>query len=283
MKSFSICLLVATTLFLNAPYLYASQLNISGFAQCLRADAPSIDTTYTQATYSFSDGDFILPYLAFYPAQWPTLVSPFRNAALKRWSGNFEQEEQALSQDLFSLETSLTPGGFFEAALNACDTHTGESQGEPKDVFCAALISQNVLRTLGRYPNAIDSKQGVDLNPDWFKNNQSAWLKIIPTLQSQMISLQQDGQGDRLGEWYHFFGILTFSAHELTLHGELESAAVGAKLNDLLHKFLTGEPEDPIKAQIDQDSVQVARAYLLGTETAPQSSCDIQAAYVSAQ
>jgi hypothetical protein len=145
-------------------------------------------------------------------------------------------------------------------------------------VFCSALTVQNVLRTFGRYGQSVVGN--VDENPNWFKNDRDRWLAFVPVLQASMISLHVDGGGDRFGEWYHVFGILAYAINEMALgHSEVSVTEI-VELNSLLDKNLTGNNEDPVKAQIDQDAVAMSWDFLDGVAGA-QVDCSTAAAYVS--
>ena len=95
-----------------------------------------------------------------------------------------------------------------------------------------------------------------------------------------MISLRRDEGGDRWGEWYHFFGIFAYAMHERVAHGKTDGADFVARMNKLLNPLLVGEPEEPAKAQLDRDSIEVARAYLKGV-TDDGASCADRSRYVA--
>jgi hypothetical protein len=251
------------------------QLNVRGFADCLKEKQSSVDLDFTRATYSPGDFDWMLPYLAFYPAHWPFLIEGERDRALKRWSGDFSGQEASLATalaDLADRGTAVYPGDAFGIALGFC-------RQDPADLFCASLVLHNVLRTFGRHDQAVDGNE--DLNPAWFQSEHADWARRLPRIQARLIPLRTDGGGDRWGEWYHFFGIFTYAIHEMAAHGELTSADLAARMNDLLNPLLVGSEEDPAKAQVDQDSVEVARRYLNATRAPIRPSCDSVSAYVS--
>ena len=57
-------------------------------------------------------------------------------------------KQEKLAETLRSManqEAQLYPQELFQAALKNCDA----------DLFCTALTTQNVLRTMGRHPQAI--------------------------------------------------------------------------------------------------------------------------------
>ena len=246
------------------------QLNIVGFAHCLAEKAPSVDLAGVKAKYRPDHFDFLLPYLAFYPSKWPALIKNFRAQALRRWSGDLGAAEEKVAYELFDASTTaLTPNRLYESALKACGS---------ADALCALLLSHNVLRTFGRHDQAIDGNQ--DLNPEWFKRAPADWIERSKRIAGSLISLRVDGKGDRWGEWYHSFGILTYAVHEAASSGSVDNADFVAQMNQLLNPLLAGGQEEPEKARIDRDAVEVAKAYLKGLHQA-QGSCSERRAYVA--
>jgi len=131
---------------------------------------------------------------------------------------------------------------------------------------------------LGRHEQAIahDPLTGetTDYNPDWFKNDASKWLKVLPAIQDAMISLRTDQGGDRFGEWYHFFGILAFGTRDLALGKDESSLDFTVRMNQVLNPLIAGETENPLKARFDRDSAEVVWDYLQGQEF-PQVNADL--------
>jgi hypothetical protein len=152
-------------------------------------------------------------------------------------------------------------------------------------VFCAALISHNVLRTLGRHAQATyqDPRTGEthDLNPAWFRSDQPLWEAQLPALQSLLVNIRPDRGGDGWGEWYHFFGILAYTVHELSLNQGLSHVDLVVKLNELLNPLLAGGPESPEKSRLDRDSVLVDWSFLRCEGLAQAGSCDERVSYVA--
>jgi hypothetical protein len=260
MKLWPFAFLLAVTL------ASASELNVQGFATCL--GSPAINLPALESRYHFNDLDFLIFYLAAYPGEkLPHVPSFVQTQAQARWGTSFESRDGELAQIFFQTPPH-TPQDAFRTALSICSG----------DVFCAALTIQNVLRTFGRYGQSVVN--GLDNNPDWFKNNREQWIEYIPSLQAAMISLRANEEGDRLGDWYHVFGILAYAVNEVALGHSESSVAKIVELNNLFDKNLTGNNEDPAKAQIDQDAVAMSWDFLSGGVSA-QVDCATAAAYVS--
>jgi hypothetical protein len=260
---------------LAAPSVRASaDLNVQAFAHCLALVSPSVDLPAIQSRYHFNDFDLLVFYLAAYPGEKiPGLPVSVQNQANQNWEVRFESQDGKLAQALV-ISPPRTPEDAFKAATSICSG----------DVFCAALTTQNVLRTFGRYQNSIvtNSKTGAvaDYNPAWFKNNREQWVQRIPELQASMISLRTDGAGDRYGEWYHVFGVLAYAIDEMSQGHEENSVEKIVKLNDLFDRELTGNAEDPVKAQIDEDSVVMSWEFL-GGKAQSGENCSSVSAYVN--
>jgi hypothetical protein len=251
---------------LVATVVSASDLNIQGFATCL--GKPSISLPALESQYDFNDLDLLIFYLAAYPGEKLPHVPTFvQTQAEARWGAQFESRGDQLAQ-AFLRTPPHTPQDAFRAALSVCSA----------DVFCAALTIQNVLRTFGRYGQSVVGN--VDDNPEWFKNNRDQWIAFVPVIQTSMISLRTDGGGDRFGEWYHVFGILAYAIDEMALGHSESSVTKIVELNNRLDKNLTGNNEDPVKAQIDQDAVAMSWDFLNG-KAGTQVDCASTAAYVN--
>lgn len=232
------------------------QLNIDGFAGCLTQEFQRIDFTSTIIENKLHPADLLLPYLAVYSGKRPPLIGPI---AQSRWSEDYAHAEEALAKRIYqasSRSEAILPNLIYREALQSCSK---------EDAFCAALIAHNVLRTLGRSETAIRvnpiTKEISDLNPQWFKKDRAQWLARAQEIQKNMISLHRDGSRDKWGDNYHFFGLLTFSIHERALYKNVSSAWLVARMNQVLNPVLAGGPEDPGKARIDRDSIEVASRY----------------------
>ena len=205
--------------------------------------------------------DTLLPYLAFYPGQrFPLVNDLVQKKGFELWATRYDGQSALLANSLASLTgTQIVPAQVFDLALKAC----GED-----DIFCAAISAHNVLRTLGRYPQAISRNKITgeihDYNPDWFKAHRDYWLGEIPLIQKALIPLRRDLNDDHFGEWYHFFGIFTYALAGQTANGNLNSANQIVSLNRYATLILTGKEESPEKAQVDQDSVEVSKLYIAG-------------------
>ena len=251
----------------------APELNVSSFASCLSQVEPIFSAAMTREKYSIdqSSMETLLPYLAFYPGQrFPIANGLVQKKGFELWGSRFDAESAVLAVSLASLAgTQIVPSQVFSLALKACGG---------TDVFCAAISAHNVLRTLGRYPQAVAKDH--DYNPDWFKDRRDYWLGEIPLIRTSLISLRRDANDDHFGEWYHFFGIFTYALAGQTANGNLNNANQIVKLNQTATFILTGKAESPEKAQVDQDSVDVSKFYINGTSpVAPD--CSEPAAYVA--
>ena len=265
----------------DIPWLPA-QLNESGFAYCLKASVPAIALTDLADAYHLESNDRLLPYLSFYPGrEYPGASAKSQRIAFQRWSVAYDREGEALARRLIEMSATgpLRPAEVFKESLTLC-----ASRREP--VYCAALVTHNALRTLGRHGSSeiTDPRTGRinDYNPQWFQRYRSEWLAALPVVQHSLIPLRLDQGGDRWGEWYHFFGIFTYSLHEMALAGNLRRVEMVVKLNTLLSPLLVGEPEDPVKAQLDRDAIKVARHFFAGGPLPlPLPDCRGSSAYVA--
>ena len=163
------------------------QLNIDGFSECLSSAHPAGPLPALgelAAKYEFNSSDGLLIYLAIYPGKYvPFYSEALQKPGLKRWSGDWESREESLAETLLSLagRGTIYPQDLFRSAVPLCDG----------DLFCTALTTQNVLRTMGRHPQAIyhDRLTGEDedRNPAWFKDKKEKWLLDLPKIQSALI------------------------------------------------------------------------------------------------
>lgn len=255
------------------------QLNISGFAQCLAEKQQVIALTKIKKRHKLNSLDLLLPYLAVYAGKrLPGFDELLQTPAQNRWSGAFEEQEEILAfrllESAMQLEPSpITPSSVFGMALNVCGKYDG---------FCAALISHNVLRTLGRHETAFYkspiTSEVFNYNPLWFQGNTTFWLENAPRIQKQLFSLRRDRGGDGWGSWYHFFGLLTFSIHEMAIYGWTGSADFVAMMNQLLNPILAGGKENPHQAKVDKESVQVTKTFfkqLASESLPPEIDCSV--------
>ena len=250
------------------------QLNTTAFAHCLAQEERQFNLNAIAVAHELGSGDLLLPYLAVYSGRrWKGTVGRLQALAHARWSTAWEARERQFAERLAGVQSSgaLTPVAVFRAALGVC---------EPHDIFCAALVAHNVFRTLGRHQFAI--VRGRDLNPEWFKSKSDFWLSQIPLIESALVPLRAGAGGERFGEWYHFFGILTFAIRERALHKGFSKVWLATVMGRVLNPILAGGHESPEKVQLDRDSVNVARIYL-GRSAADGESlaCDAAGTYVA--
>ena len=278
---FAACAVLPSLLNSCPAFAATSQLNIEGFASCLAQEEPVFSVPVTKKKYKINRTSLntLLPYLAFYPGQrYPLFNAVNQKRGFALWETRFAEQGAKLASALAEqpAHSSLVPSKLFEMALTACGD---------RDVFCAAIASHNVLRTLGRHQKAIykDKVTGevTDFNPEWFKNNRDFWLKKIPVLKRSMIALRKVPNTDQFGEWYHFFGIYTYVLASDTAKGNTNNANAIVSLNKLATKLINGHDEDPIKAQVDQDSVGVSKLYINKKSSALPLDCSQVSAYVS--
>ena len=254
------------------------ELNIDGFSSCLRQTLRAPDLTALETNYGFGFGDGFLSYLAVYPGHRIPGESARRQArGFDRWSEDLGAPAATLANNLVAAAASgqsIYPTQVLALADDAC-LH--------RDDFCAALVAHNVLRAFARYPESIlvdpDTGDTVDHNPAWFQYQRQTYLAALPALGDALISLQTDGGGDRWGDWYHFFGIFAYSLHEMAMDGNLAGAELAVRANQLFNPILVGEPEDPHKARMDRDAVEVARRFLSDEQTSTGIACDESDAY----
>eukprot|EP00753_Platysulcus_tardus_P005937 PLAT13788.1.p1 GENE.PLAT13788.1~~PLAT13788.1.p1 ORF type:complete len:279 (+),score=110.21 PLAT13788.1:31-867(+) len=254
------------------------QLNTTAYAGCLGmpSSAPPQLASVAQE-WKLSEFDGLLVYLAVYSGwRFPVLNETVQQPAYERWSVAVEPKTAQLAQFTAELATAgapVTPGQLFWRARSICDN----------DVFCAALLCHDVLRTLGR-PTTTTDHHGVNYAPKWYQQNTPHWEKVASKLQKLMISLRRDGGGDRWGGWYHSFGMVTYALHEAALYGPrgVNMARFVAVMNEAVTPFLFhGKPEDPVKSRIDKDSVAMVRAWLTGrANSMSKAACEGTAAYV---
>ena len=239
------------------------QLHPESFAACLREAAASPDLSEIRSRHRFGALDQLLTYLAVYPDVRPP--APFdgpQERARRRWAVAFEALEKELAWAILGLART-SPSEVLSIATERCG-----------DVFCGALVAHNVLRTLGRH------QRGGRFNPSWFESDRDFWLAQIEPIRAKLFSLRADGGGDGYGEWYHFFGLLSYGVRDASLNGGFMRSEVVARLNELLNPVLAGGREDPAKARLDRDSVDVAREYLGQGAVRAVAPCSEREAYV---
>lgn len=230
------------------------ELNIRGFASCLAGVENDFDLDLIALRNGLGHGDLVLTYLSVYAGNsYPRPIQYFRDRAHARWAEAMEEQEAQLAQKLATVDerSILTPADMFREALGICGM---------KDIFCAALISHNVLRTIGRNQTAI--LRGRDLNPRWFKSNREFWINQSPRLAHAMISLRSAPGGERYGEWYHFFGLLTMSIREVIVLQMIKPVRAIAFISKILNPWVARGAEEPHKVRLDRDSISVASLYL---------------------
>jgi hypothetical protein len=256
-------------------------LNIPGFAGCLKSALPHSSqpipfrTLKTHHRLGATDG--LLLYLSVYPGVRPAGQAGWtiQQAAHHYWQTAFEPAEEVFLEFLLEAadeverslvfgQSFLTPGRVFQAALEACRLSPPLWRQDPapeSDPLCAAVVAHNVFRTLGRSPRAVAldpwSRRQVDLNPAWFQSDRFFWKNRLPYIQSALIALRADGQGDRYGEWYHFFGILAFGLRDYAVNKNITQTRLAARMNQVLNPILAGGAEEPEKARLDRDSAEV--------------------------
>lgn len=251
------------------------QLNQSGFAHCLGEVVPRLRLEDEKARYDLGTTDLLLLYLSVYPGKrFPAPLSLLQDRAHDRWARAFESRERELAERFWARHgmeapEGLSPARFFGDALVACD-------GSP---LCAAVISHNVTRTLGRHA------QAAQFNPEWFVTDRRGWLERIPTLQRSLMSLRpaisDRGRAENWGEWYHFFGILAFSLRELALDSGTAGVEFAVRMGELLNPLLAGGPESAEKARHDRDSVGVSWRFARGLRARQPLDCDARSSYVA--
>jgi len=279
-----------------------AQLNILGFAGCLKDALPEPQTPIAfralKTHHRLGSTDGLLLFLSVYPGVRPAGQAGWaiQQSAHHYWQTAFEPTEELfldvllqaaeeVEQRLVFGQSFLTPGRVFQAALEACRMSPPLWRQNPapaSDPLCAAVVAHNVFRTLGRSHRAVAvdpwSRRQVDLNPTWFKSDRFFWKNRIPYIQSSLIALRADGQGDRYGEWYHFFGILAFGLRDYAVNKNITQTRIAARMNQVLNPILAGGEEEPEKARLDRDSAEVV-ALLTSPRFRPYvSGCDHDAA-----
>jgi hypothetical protein len=70
--------------------------------------------------------------------------------------------------------------------------HLATTAGNCSDYYCGSLLAHNVLRTLGRWSEAIEHKPPhINWNPPWFVSNQARWVaEWIPAIERNLLPLQ---------------------------------------------------------------------------------------------
>lgn len=266
-----------------------AQLNPQGFAACLAREAfyqgSRLSLRELKARENLGPLDLFLPYLAIYPGkQLPLWPQSLQRRAQERWSYSWDipsrQLAERMLEDSRSASAPWTPADWFRAGLSACQA----------DVFCAVLVTHNVLRTLGRHEQGWTTEPGPagpvarDYNAPWFSLRRAFWIGEIPALQSQLMPLRPDSGGDRWGEWYHFFGVLSFVLHESSARGSLLGVREIVKLNDRFNEWLVGSPEGAEKARLDLDAIEASRLFVSAlTDPAPIPAydCSLPSTYVA--
>jgi hypothetical protein len=163
---------------------------------------PSLDLLRTEHQLDTWGLMRLLAHLAVYPGyRIPLLSRWLQISAYNQWSVQWWQKESLLVDKLvtFSQDDApqMTPADLFGMAAGICEN----------DVFCAALICHNVLRTLGRHSIWNRDETGKDLNPNWLDERV---LGYLPAIQTAMIDLQPNDAGDKWGQWYHIFGVMSW-------------------------------------------------------------------------
>lgn len=263
---------------------------MDGFACCLAQEVPLQHYGSMRHAMGLDAASSVglLAYLALYNSQrLPLLNQTIQQPAFERWDKGYWALEEQVAQglaNLTSLDRQLFPADLWALSAAVCAAERPE-QG----VLCAALLCHNVLRTLGRYPENIDS-HGVDYSPPWFLARREYWVARSKEVASRMAPLRRDG-GERYGPWYHTFGLLTWAFNEVARDGD-GMGCLATKLVAPLNYFFTamiGEKEDPEKARIDRDAgllgcaltrrVNAANAADSDTAAACAHSCTSVAAY----
>jgi|GEM_PF-6304252 len=269
-----------------------AQLNVPGFAGCLAEPLGhrAIESPVIRRAYSLGATDGLLLYLSVYPGVRPAgpLGWWLQDQAHQAWQTGLERAEEKLLPVLLeaaerseregSFEGSLTPGTLFANALESCRRFGPQAGVLEDDPLCAAVISHNALRTLGRHRRAVGVdprlNRTVDLNPDWFKLRRGFWLERIPFIQMALLPLRPSGEGDRFGEWYHFFGILAFGLRDHAVNGNLRQTWLAVRMNQVLNPVLAGGFEEPEKARLDRDSAGVVASLLFAPRFSVRGDCE---------
>eukprot|EP01006_Ploeotia_vitrea_P039431 TRINITY_DN66349_c5_g8_i1.p2 TRINITY_DN66349_c5_g8~~TRINITY_DN66349_c5_g8_i1.p2 ORF type:complete len:302 (+),score=153.73 TRINITY_DN66349_c5_g8_i1:1-906(+) len=243
------------------------QLNVTSFAACLQDGRPVFDVQDEVKAFGLSKNDLLIVYLSVYAGErLPIVNTTLQQPAFEKWGVAFWERESVFVETLKRQAhndsvKAITPGMTFQWALDACGYDNGP-QGHP---FCASLLQHNVYRTLGRYMKNID-KHGVNYNPTWFRSNRSDWINVqIPAIHAKLVSLRRDNNTEKWGEWYHTFGLATYGVDVMGVMG-MSGGESWEKfvvfMDTLLNPILAGGAEDPVKAEIDKQTVALAYNFL---------------------
>lgn len=247
------------------------QLNETTFERCIRYNCHGCGgIAGLLGRYNLTLDDGLLLYLSVYPGVRIPFMNRAQTIGFNRWCKAFWPLEQALAAKLVEVATNgtgaITPATIVAGALSAgC-----------RDFFCVGLVSHNVIRTLGRWPEAIEKGGGHNWNPPWFTSQQTTWTtKWIPAINASFVPLEQPQYlVEQFGAYYHFFGLFVFGVHELSVVPSVaEDFELFVVLMDkLLNPILAGGPESPVKYEIDKQSVQIVFRTMLN-QTAASSAC----------
>ena len=253
-------------------------LQVSGFASCLKQVAGDQDPHQIKKTNSLKASESLnfLVYLAFYPGQAIPGFEKTQAKGLVRWQEGTDEKEARVAESWVQFLHELpanqkaVPAQLFSIALNAC----GNSDG-----FCAGLISHNVLRAFGRYQESL--RRGQDFNPAWFKAQSQRWIQERALMAKKLVSLRKDSQGDLFGEWYHFFGVFSYTVFKKSV-GNMIGIRTAVAMNRVANLFFTGKKEDSEKSQLDQDSIDVAKKFLdPDFNSSSELNCGLRETYVN--
>jgi hypothetical protein len=261
-----------------------SVLNLDGFASCLMANSPALKVKEIRKKYQLTSDDMatLLPYLAFYPGQrWPGFNTLVQKKGSLLWADRFEATGEKLALRLLQevkampAEKKLMPGQFFKLANEVCGGG---------DVFCAAITAHNVLRTLGRYMfsayhNPVSGKDH-DYNPNWFKRRSKFWSEQSPLIEKRLVKLANDPTIELYGEWYHFYGVLTYAVFSWVNEGNLDGVKNVVWLDRIATRIFNHHAEKPEKAQLDLDTVQISERFVKKT-TSDATDCSMRESYVN--
>lgn len=269
------------------------QLNTTSFARCLQGGHPRFSLAESVGEDGLNSTDALLVWLAVYAGErFPILNSTLQEPAYRRWGPPFDSAALNMAQQLVKLAgespvSSVTPAQTFSAALDACSAELSREN----DVFCAALVSHNVFRLLGRYKTYVD-KNGVDYAPAWFRQDQAAWTgKRAPLIHDSLMLIRRDNVTEKWGSWYHLHGLVAYGLQSVAVFGARGGESwegLVVFLDTALNKLLTGANEDPVKAEEDKESVRIVAA-LAGMMNSsvplpptPPGQCATKAGYVLA-
>lgn len=240
------------------------QLNTTSFARCLQGSHPRFSLPGEVGGDNLTDTDGLLVWLAVYAGErLPFVNSTLQQPAFERWGRRYWPAMQAMADALYNESaaappSSVTPGRTFALALEACASAGGAG---PSDAFCASLVSHNVFRLLGRWKENVD-KNGVDYSPDWFVRDRDEWVATrIPAVHAALVTIRRDNVTERWGSWYHTHGLLAYGlqcAGTMGVRGGAGWERLVVALDTLLNPILAGGKEDPVKAEIDKETVALA-------------------------